>query len=80
MMKKRSVREATKRKIKRAPGEELSVRLGMELGCGGILPRERIWRKRELWRLYQASGSEGADILVWGWNSLIRITGEGCKR
>ena len=61
-MKKRIVSDATMRKIKRAPGEELSVGLGMVLDCGHILPWERVWRKRELRELSQAGRSEGTEI------------------
>jgi len=59
---KRTVSDAAMRKIKRAPREELSVGLGMVLDCGHILPRERVWRKRELRELSQAGRSEGTEI------------------
>ena len=61
-MKKRSVRDASALNIRRAPREELSVGLGMVLDCGHILPRERVWRKRELRELSQAGRSEGTEI------------------
>src|SRR5580700_12130072 len=47
-MKNSNVRAAAMRRMRRTPGEERSVELGIVLGCGGILQRERTWRKHEM--------------------------------
>jgi hypothetical protein len=78
-MKNRTVRAAMMRTIRRVPGEERSVGLGMVLDCGDILHREEIWRKHELRRLTQANGLLDAEICFSRGFKRIPEVGEACK-
>src|SRR5579859_6015937 len=79
-MKTSIVRDAAIPRIRRTAGEERSVGLGMVVGCGGILHRERSCRKRELRRLTQINGLLGAETSFELAGSSIPILGEACKQ